>query len=1041
MSSQEELVIKVAMENSSFQQGVSNLNRQLRVIQSEFKNSTSKIKENGTSLDSLKAKQTMLSQSIQVQSKIVEQYKNKLNSSKQTLTENAQKQVQLKEKIESTKAAYEQSKATLGENAEETKRLKKELSDLETEYSQNEEKIRKNNQAVENYTIKVNNAESRLNSLQSELQQTNSDIQSQESKWTQLSNKLDSIGSKFQAVGSKMSSIGKSMSTVLTTPILGVGAAAVKLGLDFESSMSNVQALTGVGSEKMAELESAARNAGATTSKSAKDAADALGYMALAGWDADTSMENLIPILRLSEGANMDLATCSDLVTDSMSALGLTTNELSGYLDICAQTQRKANTTAQGMLEAYIACGGTMKNLGVSTQESATALGVLANRGKKGSEAGNALNSIMINLTSGAGQAGVAMKKLGVNAYDNNGKFKGLKVVLDELNKKLSTCTDEQRDTYLAMIGGKTQIDTLNALLSGSSEEWNDLSGYIGNCKGSLEEVATTMQDNNKGSITQLSSALQELGLKVYDVLKPKIAALVETLQNITNALNSMNPKTAETIVTIAGLVAAIGPALFILGKIITLAGTLFTAFSTISGAIAVVTTGCAAATPAIGALATAFTFITGPVGIAIAAILAIGAGLAYAWTHCETFRTNVINIFNSIKEGITNAINGVSVFFTETIPGLITNITTWFYELPTKLQIVWSNLLLSIRNAWNNITLFFTQTIPSLINNIGVWFSQLPQKIGYNLGLALGKFVQWHINVFNYLVTAIPSLINNISTWFSKLPGRVWNWLVNTYNKTVQWGINMTNKAIETGRNFINNVIIFIKQLPGRVWTWLNNSIQKAIQFAKEFAQKGKKAADDFKNKLIEGIKSIPSKLQSLGKSIVEGIWKGISGAGGWLKKQVTGFCNGIVQGFKDGLKINSPAKVMIPIGSGTIEGSEVGMEKRMSVLKGKIRGFSNDIKDTFDTSLRFNNSFSTIPSLSFEGIQQSSFSSYSNFKDVDIKGLVREAIQDISNQIDVNVKVYNEIDSDDLASATTTKVIKEISRREKNNKFKKGK
>ncbi|OMK58912.1 phage tail tape measure protein, partial [Clostridioides difficile] len=624
-----ELVVRVAMENSSFQQGVNNLNRQMKLIRSEFKNSGAGVKNFGTSLDGLKSKQQMLSSTIQQQTKVVEAYKNKLNESKTTLSNTAQKQVELKEKVNQAKSAYEQSKATLGENAEETKRLKSELDSLEQEYAKNEEKIRSNSAAVDNWSIRVNNAESRLSEMRSELDDTTERINQQENKWNQLATKMTEIGNKFSSVGKQMQDVGKKMTMSITAPILAVGAAASKLGMDFEASMSNVQGLSGATADEMVQLEKAAREAGASTSKTAKDAADALGYMALAGWDAKTSMEALMPVLRLSEAGNLDLARTSDLVTDSMSSLGLSVKELPTYLDQVAKTAASSNTNIDALMEAMIVSGGTFKNLNVPLSEANALLGILANRGLKGSEAGNSLNSIMINLTSGAGQAGVAMKELGLSAFDSNGKFKGMANVLMELKEKTKDMTEEQRTMYLSMIGGKTQISTLQALLSGVGEEYSELEKKVGNSTGALDKMAKTMQNNNKGSITALISAVQELGLKIYNVLKPSIAQAVSWFQNLTNKLNEMKPSTVETIVKIAGLAAALGPVLLIGGKIVSMIGGAIGAFGTFSAAMAVVTTGAAAATPAVGALAAILGALSSPAAVAIAGITALGISVA----------------------------------------------------------------------------------------------------------------------------------------------------------------------------------------------------------------------------------------------------------------------------------------------------------------------------------------------------------------------------------------------------------------------------
>ncbi|APH23377.1 phage tail tape measure protein [Clostridium botulinum] len=645
------LVVKVAMDNSNFQQGIQNLNRSMSVIQSEFKNATAGLKDHGNGLDGLKSKQEMLSKSIDVQEKIVQKYKDKLKESKDTLSKNAEAQVKLKEKVEAAKSAYEQSKNTLGENNTKTKELKQSYEQLSSEYSKNEEKLRNNVRAVDNYTTKVNNAESKLKGIKTTLADVSKEISKQESSWDKISKKLDNIGKKFENVGKKMSSIGKEMTTKLSAPIAGIGVLASKIGMDFEASMSNVKALSGATGDSFKQLEVKARDMGAKTSKSAKDAADAMGYMALAGWKQKEIIGGIEPVLRLAEAGNIDLARASSLTTDSMSSLGLTVEQLPHYLDLVAQTARSSNTDIDQMTEAYIGVGGTLKGLNVPLEESAVILGMLANKGVKGSEAGTALNAVMTNLTAPTGRAKEALDKLKLTAFDSNGNFKGLSNVLMELKDKTKNMTEEQRNQTLAMIGGKEHIKDLNALLSGLDGDYDKLKGSIGQADGALNDMAKTMQDNNKGSIIELKSALEELGIKIYDVLKPKIAAITQKLQEWTNKLNSLTPAQQQTIVKIAGIIAAIGPLLFIGGKLASGIGKIITIFSTVSGAIAVVTTGAAAATPAIGALATAFTVLTGPVGIAIAAIAGIGAAAYATHKHFSKEAIPSVDLFASKTE------------------------------------------------------------------------------------------------------------------------------------------------------------------------------------------------------------------------------------------------------------------------------------------------------------------------------------------------------------------------------------------------------
>lgn len=341
---------------------------------------------------------------------------------------------------------------------------------------------------------------------------------------------------------SSQTSLGnlKNSLTELMTAIQGVAAAAgaavaaasgyvVKVGTAFESSMSKVQALSGASEQEFEALSAAAKEMGATTSKTASEAADALGYMALAGWDTQQMLGGLEPILRASEAGAMDLATCSDLVTDSMSAMGIQVDDLGHYLDVVAKAQSSSNTNMQQLLSAYVQCGGTLRNLNVDIEESATLLGVLANRGKKGEEAGTALNSIMVNLIGANRSAKTAMDALGISAWDANGNFIGMTETLKLLRDALNDpgLTDSERNNFIAKIGGKTQMDTLQALLAGVNEEGDALLETLSDCSGAAEDAAKTMQQNLTGALTMFTSALEGVGIEVYESFKEPLTDAV----------------------------------------------------------------------------------------------------------------------------------------------------------------------------------------------------------------------------------------------------------------------------------------------------------------------------------------------------------------------------------------------------------------------------------------------------------------------------------------------------------------------------------
>lgn len=323
---------------------------------------------------------------------------------------------------------------------------------------------------------------------------------------------------------------------------------AVSTYADFDQAMANTAAICGATADDYARLQQAALDMGKATTKTATESAEALGYMSLAGWDVNESIAGLEPILRLSEATQMDLATCSDLVTDSLSALGLQVDDLGEYLDVAAMANNKSNQTAQMLMEAYIGVGGTMKNLNVPIQESAAALGVLANRGIKGSEAGTALNAVINNLTTGTGQAGKMMEKLGISAFDSNGKFIGLAETIRVVDDATKNMTEEQRNAALAAIGGKQHIDALNDLISGLNtttadgrSEWEALTDDLYNADGALSTMAATVTDTLQGAISIFGSAMDDMKIRLAQTFAP-------AAKDAINAVSAVIPSITDRI-------------------------------------------------------------------------------------------------------------------------------------------------------------------------------------------------------------------------------------------------------------------------------------------------------------------------------------------------------------------------------------------------------------------------------------------------------------------------------------------------------------
>lgn len=425
---------------------------------------------------------------------------------------------------------------------------------------------------------------------------------------------MGEAGSKLQNLGSTLTGAGQKMLPV-TGAIAGIGAAAVKVGADFDSSMSKVKALSGANEEQFAQLRQAALDAGETTAFSASEAADALGYMALAGWDADQSITALPGVLDLAAASGMDLAAASDMVTDYLSAFGLEAAQASDFADMLAYAQANSNTSAEQLGEAYKNCAATLHGAGQDVETVTSLLEALANQGLKGSEAGTAVSAIMRDITAKMSDGAIKIGDASVAVQDADGNFRDLTDILTDVEAATEGMGTAQQ---AAALSGTFTADSIKGLNMVLTEGMDNISGYEEELRGSLGtagEQANTMLDNFSGQMTLLQSALQGAAISISDVLTPVISNLVGYVQQAVDWFNSLSDGQKQIIILVAAVVAAIGPLLMILGSIA-------------SG---------------IGSIITLIGLIASPVGLVVAAVVAagvlIGAVVAAIMTHLDEFK------------------------------------------------------------------------------------------------------------------------------------------------------------------------------------------------------------------------------------------------------------------------------------------------------------------------------------------------------------------------------------------------------------------
>ncbi|MCM1316273.1 MAG: phage tail tape measure protein [Muribaculaceae bacterium] len=354
---------------------------------------------------------------------------------------------------------------------------------------------------------------------------------------------MDALNNSISGCISTVSGLGSSLLNVAETAgkgLLSLGKSVISVGENFESSMSQVIATMGVTKDTMTEngeniydkLSEKAKEMGSTTKFSASEAADALNYLALAGYDAEKACDALPQVLNLAQAGDMDLARTSDLVTDAMSALGIdaTTENLQHFGDVLAKTASKSNTSVGQLGDALLVCGGQAKMSGLELNEMATMLGIFADNGIKGSEGGTALRNLLKNMYTPTSKAAQAMEQLGISASDAvTGELRSVQEVLMDTMSAMESLSEADRMQAMSDIFDVQVLASASAALNNSSDRFNELSAEIANCDGAMQQMADTMNDNLEGDLAGFNSSLEGLGVEVYESLSESLRYYVQT--------------------------------------------------------------------------------------------------------------------------------------------------------------------------------------------------------------------------------------------------------------------------------------------------------------------------------------------------------------------------------------------------------------------------------------------------------------------------------------------------------------------------------
>lgn len=770
--------------------------------------------------------------------------------------------------------------------------------------------------------------------LQREIIETENELKRLEEQANQSATALQKIsatGEKLKDVGSNIEGAGKKLLPVTAT-VTALGTASVKTAADFESAMSKVVAVSGATGSDLEALTKKAREMGSKTKFSASEAAEAMNYMAMAGWKTEDMLSGIEGVMNLAAASGEDLATTSDIVTDALTAFGLSAQDSGHFADVLAAASSNANTNVSMMGETFKYCAPIAGALGFSVEDTAEAIGLMANAGIKSTQAGTSLRTIMTNLSGEVKICGENIGEVTVATTNADGSMRDLSDILADCRTVFSGLSESEKAAAAESLVGKNAMSGFLALMNAGEGDIAKLSGAIDNCNGAAQSMADTMNNNLEGQLTILKSQLQELAISFGEILLPAVKKIVGWVQGFIDVLNSLPDGVKETIVTVALIAAALGPVLIIIGKIITAVGTIMTIVPKVVGVIKAVKTAF---------LSLNATMLANPIVLIIAAIAALVAAFIYLWNNCDEFRQFWIDLWESIKEiavAVWEALKEFFVaawefikttaetvwkalagFFTGLWEGIKNTFTTVVNAISTFLSTMWNTIKSVAETIWNAISTFFT----TIWNGIKTVVTTVVTAISTFLATA-----------WNTIKTVISAVLNAIKTVFST----VWNAIKNVVTTVVN-GIKNTITTVWNGiKNTVTTVVNAIKTAVSTAFSAMWNGIKNTISGIYNTIKNGFTNAVNF-------IKNLASSAFSWGADIINGIVNGIKSCIGKVKDAVCSVADTIKSFLHFSVPDEGPLTEYENWMPDFMSGLAKGIEKSKGMVKDAVSGLAADM------------------------------------------------------------------------------------------------
>lgn len=632
-------------------------------------------------------------------------------------------------------------------------------------------------------------------------------------------------GQKWTALGKTLTTIGGGLTVGLTTPLLGVGTAAVSVGNDFEAQMDRVQGTLGETEAEMESLRDQAIQLGADTSFSASEAAEGMENLASAGFSAQEIMAAMPGLLDLAAASGASLADASSYAATTLNAFGLEAEKAGHVADVYALAAARTNAQTEDMGEAMKYIAPVANAMGQSLEETAAAIGIMSDAGILGSQAGTTLRGALSRMARPTDVMTEKMNELGITFYDAEGNMKGYSEIIRELQGSFQGLTQEEQNNALVTLFGQEALSGMQALIAAGPDQLDELTSALEQSDGAAQSMAETMMDNTKGAIEQMMGAFESAGIVIQQKLAPFISDLALKIGDLATKFSQLDDDTLELIVTIAGIAAAIGPALLVFGNVAKGIGAISTAISGLGGMAGVAS--------AFGATVSGvFTALTGPIG----AVIAFIGILFVAWqtdfngmrdtvaTWASTIQAIIQNVLTIIQTVISTALGLITMVWSTNFANIQGIVTAAFSYIQTMITNV-LNIIKSLLDVW---VALFTGDWQGFLTAISNLWTSVWTGIRDFVANILNLIIQIIIGVAGGFVDAVMAVLSAAKVAFESGWRAITDWFGQAVNDPVGTVLGIGQALYNAGASIFTSLLNGIQS----IWTSIQSFVESAVNW-----------------------------------------------------------------------------------------------------------------------------------------------------------------------------------------------------------------